>query len=296
MPAGICGFYAPGGSYVKTMLMDASKILSADPLDILFDGRNKAYGAYDLRKHYRERLRKALLIMFSSLLLIFGGIFLFGFINPGKGRLMIDNEVLLAKVEPPPAEKKIEPPPVIPPPQKEEVRMKMKQFTPPVIEKDPPEDEKPPEMKELDDVKIGTANNPDGKLDDGTITAPVGDSKGLVDVAKKPVEDDAPFIKVEKESEDPGGPEAWKRYLERNLFNNYPQEAMDNEVQGSVMIQFVVDVNGVVSDVTALAGPKELQSAAITVIRKSGKWTPAIQNGRKVKSYKKQQITFRLGE
>jgi len=110
------------------------------------------------------------------------------------------------------------------------------------------------------------------------------------------VEDDAPFIKVEKESEYPGGPEAWRRYLERNLFKNYPQEALDNEIQGSVMVQFVVDVNGVVSDVTALSGPKELQPVAIAVIRKSGQWTPAIQNGRKVKSYKKQQITFRLGD
>ena len=277
--------------------MDANKILSADPLDILFDGRNKAYGAYDLRKHYRERLRKALLIMFSSLLLIFGGVFLFGFIKPGNGKLVIDNEVLLTKVETPPVEKKIVPPvvqPVVP----KEVKVQMRQFTAKFkIVEEVPENERPPEMKDLDDVKIGTANNPDGKLDDGTITAPVSDGKGLVDVAKKPVEDDGtPFIKVEKESEYPGGPEAWKRYLERNLFNNYPQEAMDNEIQGSVMIQFVVDVNGVVSDVTAIAGPKELQSAAITVIRKSGKWTPAIQNGRKVKSYKKQQITFRLGE
>jgi protein TonB len=49
-----------------------------------------------------------------------------------------------------------------------------------------------------------------------------------------------------------------------------------------------------VSDVEAIQGPNELRGEAIRVIKKSGKWEPAVQNGRKVKSYKKQPITFRL--
>jgi protein TonB len=115
----------------------------------------------------------------------------------------------------------------------------------------------------------------------------------VVEAPKKVEEDwDKTFTKVEIESEFPGGASAWQRYLNKNL--RYPQEAQDNEIQGTVVIQFVVDKEGVVSDVQAISGPAELRDEAIRVIKRSGKWTPAIQNGRQVKSYKKQPITFRL--
>ncbi|MEP7279362.1 MAG: energy transducer TonB, partial [Bacteroidota bacterium] len=73
-----------------------------------------------------------------------------------------------------------------------------------------------------------------------------------------------------------------------------PQQAIDDAKQGTVYIQFVVDTEGTVSDVNAVSGPEELYAAAVSVSKKSGKWIPAIQNGRQVKSYKKQPITFRL--
>jgi protein TonB len=59
----------------------------------------------------------------------------------------------------------------------------------------------------------------------------------------------------------------------------------------TVVVQFIVDKEGNVSDVEALSGPAPLQKEAIRVIRLSGKWEPAIQNGRPVRSYKKQPIT-----
>ncbi len=64
--------------------------------------------------------------------------------------------------------------------------------------------------------------------------------------------------------------------------------------QGTVMVQFVVDVDGTVSDVKAISGPEKggLREEAVRVIKKSGKWTPALQNGRYVKAYRKQPVTF----
>jgi protein TonB len=61
-------------------------------------------------------------------------------------------------------------------------------------------------------------------------------------------------------------------------------------------VQFIVDMEGKVSNVEAISGPETggLREEAVNVIKKSGRWEPAIQNGRKVKSYKKQPITFRL--
>ena len=73
-------------------------------------------------------------------------------------------------------------------------------------------------------------------------------------------------------------------------------EAEEKEIQGSVLVKFVVDKEGNVSNIQALTGHEALRAEAIRVISKSGKWTPAIQNGRTVRSYKYQPIIFRLAQ
>lgn len=93
--------------------------------------------------------------------------------------------------------------------------------------------------------------------------------------------------KVEIEAEYPGGAAAWQRFLNRNL--RYPQELIDNgEIQTSTVVQFVVDKDGIVSNVEAVSGHELLAAEAVRVIKKSGKWTPAVQGGRYVRSLKKQ--------
>ena len=106
--------------------------------------------------------------------------------------------------------------------------------------------------------------------------------------------DDKVLSKVEIESAYPGGLDAWAKYMNRKF--SYPVDAQLREIQGIVIVQFIVDKEGNVSDVEAVSGPREggLREEAVRVIRKSGKWMPAIQNGRPVKSYKKQPIIFRL--
>ncbi|WP_431213747.1 energy transducer TonB [Puia sp. P3] len=97
---------------------------------------------------------------------------------------------------------------------------------------------------------------------------------------------------MEIESQFPDGPAAWLRFLHRNLV--VPNDAIDQNISGQVMVQFIVDEEGNVSNVQAVSGPVGggLREEAVRVIKKSGKWTAAIQNGRKVKSYKRQPITF----
>ncbi len=101
------------------------------------------------------------------------------------------------------------------------------------------------------------------------------------------------FTKVEVEAEYPGGQAAWIDYLTKNL--KYPQEAVSKNIHGTVVVQFIVGLNGSLSEITAAkkASPS-LDKAAIDVIRESGKWVPAMQNGKKVRSYKKQPIAFKL--
>ena len=246
--------------------MEINKILSADVLDIIFEGRNKEYGAYQLRKTYNKRLMTALIVTAAIIVLSFGGYILSNLFNTdGEKKDMVVQDVQLEEIKQ--EEKKEEPPPPPPP--------------------------KPPEVEKLEETKIGTVNQ-EGVKDEGIVAPPVEDAgKGVVEAPKKVEEDwDKTFTKVEIESEYPGGSAAWQRYLNKTL--RYPQDAIDNEIQGTVVIQFIVDKEGNVSDVEAISGPEELRSEAVRVIKKSGKWTPAVQNGRQVKSYKKQPIVFRL--
>src|SRR5882724_551997 len=264
--------------------MDINKILSADVLDIIFEGRNKDYGAYELRKTYNKRLTYALVFMGSILAVIFIGVLVANFIdaNSAASQLVV-KDVQLEEIKQ--EEKKDEPPPPPPPPKQEPPKVEMAKFTPPKIVPDEQvkEEEKPPEQEKLEDTKIGTVNQ-EGIKDEGLV-APVDNGKGVTEQPKKVEEDwDKTFTKVEIESDYPGGAGAWARYLSKNL--QYPQDAIDNEIQGTIIVQFIVDKEGVVSDVEAISGPNELRSEAIRVIKKSGKWEPAVQNGRKVKSYK----------
>ena len=271
--------------------MEVNKILTADILDIIFEGRNKEYGAYELRKTYNKRLTIAIGGMVALLILLFLGYFLANTISNNEKTEMVVQDVQLEDLQ---EEKKPEPPPPPPPKPPEPPKVEMAKFTPPKIVKDEEvkEEEKPPEIEKLEEVKIGTTNQ-EGVKDEGIVAPPVDDGKGVVEAPKKDDEDwDKTFTKVEIESEFPGGMSAWARYLNRNL--RYPQDAIDNEVQGTVIVQFIVDKEGNVSDVEAVSGANELRDEAVRVIKKSGKWTPAVQNGRQVKSYKKQPIVFRL--
>jgi len=268
--------------------MEVDKILSADVLDIIFEGRNKQYGAYDLRKTYNNRLRTAMLVMGGVVIALAAGYLISNYEGSGKKAAVVVQDVQLEDIK---EEKKNEPPPP-PPPPKPPPQVEMAKFTPPKIVKDEEvkAEEKPPEVEKLEDTKIGNANQ-EGVKDDN-ITAPPSDNKGVVEAPKDNTDYDQTFKKVEIESEYPGGIAAWYRYLGKNLV--YPEEAVSAEIQGSVVVRFIVDKEGAVSDVEAVSGPNELRDAAVRVIKKSGSWKPAVQNGRKVKSYKSQPINFKL--
>ena len=101
------------------------------------------------------------------------------------------------------------------------------------------------------------------------------------------------FIRVEIESEFPGGIKAWQTYLTKNL--SYPQGAIDRDAEGMVAIRFIVDkVGKIMSAEIYKSIDYYLDQEALRMIVNSPDWTPAIQDGRAVKSYKVQPIIFRL--
>jgi bla regulator protein blaR1 len=102
------------------------------------------------------------------------------------------------------------------------------------------------------------------------------------------------YSKVEVEADYPGGYKAWADYLLKTF--HYPDEAINKEIKGNVVVQFIVDKDGNVGDVKAISGPKKggLREEAVRVIKNSGKWIPAKESGHNVKAYKKQPINFML--
>jgi periplasmic protein TonB len=100
------------------------------------------------------------------------------------------------------------------------------------------------------------------------------------------------FLKVEVESEFPGGREGWADFLQKNL--RYPAKAVRKRIEGTVVLQFIVCTDGTVCNIEAISGPEELRKSAIEALKKTPNWKPAIQGGRNVKSYKKQPILYQL--
>jgi len=270
--------------------MEANKILSTDLLDLLFEDRNKAYGAYELRRSYNKRIGRALIITGSIALLAIGGSLLASELKKGNSNKVKLDEITLQDIKQ--EEKKDIPPPPPPPPKQEPPKVEMKQFTPPVIKKDEEVEKPPPPQEELKEAKIDVVDQ-EGIKDEGIATpTQIDEGKQIVE-EKKEEDENKIFDKVEIDASFPGGDGAWRRFLERNLNAQTPADEGAPEGTYTVMVQFIVDKEGNISDVRALTNHGYgMEAEAVKVIKRGPKWTPAVQNGRHVKAYRRQPITF----
>ena len=277
--------------------MDINKILSADFLDILFEGRNKEYGAYELRKTYNERIKYALIgtVVICALLLL--GTFIANTASKKKADIVVADVVLdnVAKEE-----KKPELPPPPPPPKQEPPKVEVAKFTPPKIVKDEEvkKEDELKEVKELDKVKTSTFNQ-EGEKDNGVVAPPVETGTGKVEAPKEENWDQT-FTSVEIQAEFPGGAAAWEKYLRRNLDESIPSNNGAPAGTYTVTVSFIVDKNGNISEVSGVpkgGGPDYgTVDEAIRVIKKGPKWSPGVQNGRQVKSWRTQNISWQVQE
>jgi protein TonB len=210
--------------------------------------------------------------------------------SDSKKKVKID-EITLQDIKQ--EEKKIIPPPP-PPPKVEPPKVEMKQFTPPVIKKDEEVEKPPPPQEELKEAKIDVVNQEGIK--DNNIATPVQIDEGKQIVEEKKEEDENKiFDKVEIEASFPGGDSKWRQYLERNCNGQVATDGGAPEGTYTTIVQFVVDKEGNISDVKALTNHGYgMEEEAMRVIKKGPKWSPAVQNGRQVKAYRKQPITFQV--
>lgn len=274
--------------------MDANKILTSDILDIVFDGRNKSYGAYQLRKEYAKNLKRALILTMSAILLLFLIYFFAGVIGDRMAANELDVlDTELADInqdEPPPPPP---PPPPVPPPPPEVNQVK---FTPPKIVKD--EEVKPDEkIEEIKEEQVISTQTIESENTNQIVQAPIDDQGSKVLEAPGGDDENKIFNKVEVEAAFPGGEQAWVRYLRKNLDPNVPIDNGAPEGTYQVIIRFIVSKEGTISDVQSETGHGYgMEQEAMKIIKKGPKWTPALQNGRNVNAYRRQPITFVVQE
>lgn len=278
--------------------MNTTKNSQKEFLDILFNGRNKDYGAYDLRVRYDKRVRNAIATMASFALVVVAA---YSFSDRSVAAVKktgpIAKDIVIRDLDlpvekpalPPP------PPPATPPPA---LKPTIRVTKPRIVEdQQVAENEQPPRMDEIKDNTVGRVNaagdvngiDPDMIPDIGKGTS------GVVNVPPSAKEEnDRPFTFVEQMPAFPGGEEALMKYLRNNT--RYPHVAMENEIEGTVYIAFVVDREGNVIDVH-LAGQKKgggLDEEAVRVIQKMPKWKPGKQNGRAVAVVYNLPVKFKL--
>ncbi|GAB3005891.1 energy transducer TonB [Niabella terrae] len=274
--------------------METNNILQADLLDLVFDGRNKSYGAYELRRSYNRRLVKAMVTTLTTGLAL-AGLIVVKTSMAGNENLPIRLDgITLVDIQPEAPEP--EPLPPLPPPPAPSVVppvLETLQFTKPVLT-----DEvitPPPTQKDLAETRIGTFDQEGVRGLD--IVVPPNDLDGNRGLIVRTVPQDKEpliFTDVQIQATYIGD---WKRFLERNLSGEVPIE--NGAIPGTytVIIQFVVDVNGQVSQIQPLTRiGYGMEQEAMRVIRRSGKWKPAIQNGIEVKALRKQPVTFLVQE
>lgn len=266
-----------------------------DILEILFANRNKDYGAYELRVMYNTRMKYALSVMFLLCLLFIVGSILANEKDKSKTLAYVGPEFELMNVDERPPVEEVK----LPEPKPEQPPVAQEVLTPPRIVQDDLVDEKEVmlDVEDYADVKIGLEKAEGDSFDD-VVAPPAEASTGVTKAIKSEADKmEEGFRSVQIAAEFPGGIKEWQKFLERNLNSELPTENGAPVGVYTVVVTFIVDVDGKVSDVKAESDPGYgTKDEAIRVIRKGPKWIPANQNGRSVEYRHKQAITFKVSE
>ena len=264
-------------------------------VDLVFEGKNQAYGAYQLRKNTGIRNLKALAVMFAAFIIIAGIVYakvsIENYIASQNAAIEADVELQsLAEKKEIKEEKKDEP--EVEKIEVERVKSSVA-FTVPEIKKDE-EVKEDQEMKSQDDLaETNTAI--------GAFTVEGNDETAEVKHVEEKIAEPEPvkeeetkvFDVVEQMPSFPGGPSALMQYLSSNI--KYPVVAEENGVQGRVVCTFVVEKDGSITDVRVVKSvDPSLDKEAVRVVKSMPKWIPGKQNGSAVRVKYTVPVTFRL--
>ena len=276
------------------MLGSKLDIMKTGWINLVFANRNQAYGAYELRQNNERNTARALFIAISFFVLVLATPTIINIIKgyiPAADPKVID---FTNTVIPPPttiAPQKVEPPRVA----AARPHNNMIKFLPPIVRPDKLATEPP---KDEDFNK---------NVDPGPKTM-TGDDKGPINIDETPGTDkngisgvieegdtDIPFKAVEVEPIPPGGMEKFYAFLSSKI--RYPEAAKEVGTQGKVVLTFVVERDGSLTDIKTLRDPGNgLGEEAIRVLKLAPRWSPGVQNAKKVRVQFTIPINFNLNE
>ena len=254
-------------------------------LEIVFEGRNKSYGAYDLRKSITKNTTRAFIIGTIIFAVLVSVPTLMRMIPDRQEETTLDTKITAVKM-PPKKEKPKEnlPPPPPPPPKVDQVK-----FVKPVVAKADEVVEEIAVVKDLKDKNIGKETVKGDPNADFVVDEPVGTGVAAV------VEEDNTVYNtagIEVKPDFPGGMEKFNAFVAKNY-----QAPEEEGLKGKVYVTFVVEKDGSLTDIKVLRDIGYGTGAeAIRVLKKCPKWTPGEQNGKKVRVLYSLPITIQSAE
>lgn len=274
-------------------MMDNTQLGRASLNDIVFEGRNKAYGAYVLRRLYSKHVTRALLIAVA----VFALLVSFPLIaRLFKDDVVVEDDKMLKEnvlMDAPPLDETKPPPPPPPPeaPPPPPPKLSTIKFTPPVVKKDEEvkKVEEIPDQKELEEKVVATqtvVGNTDNPMD---LAGLEGEGNAVVEeVVEQKV-----YQYVEQMPVFPGGQDALLAAIQKGA--TYPALALRNQIEGKVFISFVVGPDGAVTDVKVQKGiGGGCDESAVASVKKLPKFSPGKQNGRAVSVSYTVPVTFAI--
>lgn len=258
--------------------------------DFVFEGRNKAYGAYMLRKIYPRHIGQALFMAIALFLLLITLPVMVGKLFGND--VPVEDKVVIADLG-----HTILPPPIIPeakilPPAEPEAGggekvATIKDVTPKVVRDETPVTSPPPSRADVAASTASTVTSPgDGSVssDNPEVGSGTGSGGGLGTGDTNGTDtgtSSEPFLRVEQMPEFEGGMAKLMDFLGKNI--HYPGPAQRNGIEGTVVASFVIMPNGEVADITIIKGlGYGTEEEAMRVLKKMPRWKPGVQNGRKV--------------
>lgn len=265
------------------MLGNKLDIFKSEWMEVVFAGRNKDYGAYDLRKLAPKATNIGLVVASSVFVLALAAPSIARWLGVAEEQVVVERIIQtdVELFEPPPVdeEQPLPPPPVEPPPPRVD-QVRMPEMV--VVPAEEVRDEEPPTVEKLKLADPGSktiAGDPNAAI---RIDMPVGEGKIDAEVTESSGNVDQIFESVEVAPQPPGGLDAFRQWIGRNY--RYPQAAIDNGINGTVEVSFVVERDGSLTDIRVNRDLKfGTGEEAVRLLKTAAKWQPGIQNGRPVR-------------
>ncbi|MBB5394209.1 energy transducer TonB [Mucilaginibacter sp. AK015] len=274
------------------MLNTKLNLYNPDWIELVFANRNKSYGAFDLRRHYGDNTVKAMIIAFTT---IITAATMYTYIV-GKTPTDIVKTIVveLPPIQPPKIDipKKPEQPVKATPPAKQMPAVSTTKALPPVVAPDALAKEDPPR-----NIDINGEVGPITAKGTGTVAPIVEPPATNGGGGVEPVVDNTIHGTggLEFMPEPVGGAAAWSKFLSKNL--RFPAQAQDAGKGGRVLVSFVIEKDGRLSDITVQNGAGYgMDEEALRVLRLAKPWKPGMQNGQPVRVRYVIPLNFQLSE